>query len=133
MTWTQIEKFCTGFLGMVHVGFGVSILAGGAMRFPPPTYDPLLRFTDGQVWPYGLLFFVAGILMFFPGWRTRFAGLAAGVVACDTFAALFLVAVVKFPDAGGTAWWAYFCFGSQASILAALVWAHRPRRTREVD
>lgn len=127
MTWVQIEKFVAGLLGIINIGFGVAVLGGGAVRFPPPTYEPLLRFTGDQVWPYGLVFLFSGVAMLLPEWRVRFGGVVASVLIHDVFASLFLVAVVRFADAGGTAWWAYFCFGAQSAILAALIWWHRMR------
>lgn len=121
-----MERIAAAYLGMIHAGFGIAILVGGAVRFPPPTYQPLLDATDGQVWPYGLTYLASGVLLI-GGHHlvTRMSGAILGIVANSCFAALFLVAVIMFPDAGATAWWAYFAFATQSAALAALMWTHR--------
>lgn len=124
-----MERIAAAYLGVVHLGFGVLILAGGAIRFPPPTYKPLLDLTEGQVWPYALAYLTSGLLLTLArGARLRLAGAIVGIGANSCFAALFLVAVFMFPTAGATAWWAYLVFASQSAALAALMWTHRRPR-----
>ncbi|MEO1960874.1 MAG: hypothetical protein ABGW82_07870, partial [Paracoccus sp. (in: a-proteobacteria)] len=62
-----MERIVTMYLGVIHLGFGLSVLVGGAIRFPPPTYAPLLDLTGGYVWPYGVLYLSSGILLTQPG------------------------------------------------------------------
>jgi hypothetical protein len=131
MKWVTMERIAAAYLGMIHAGFGVAILVGGAIRFPPPTYKPLLDLSNGHVWPYGVVYLASGILLTLgQGPLVRMAGAIVGIVANSCFAALFLVAVLMFPDAGATAWWAYFAFATQSAALAALIWTHRRPRVR---
>lgn len=127
-----MERIGTAFLGLVATGFGFIILIGGAVRFPPPTYQPLLEATGGRVWPYAVLYLSSGFLLIL-GHRlvTKMIGAALGVVAHSVFSALFLVAVFLFPEAGATAWWAYASFATANAALGALMWTHRKRPNRE--
>lgn len=129
--WETVERIASAYLGILHAGFATVILWGGVVRFPPPTYAPLLSATNGQVWPYALLFGLsAACLLLGRGWKARAVGALLGVLANSTFSALFLVAVFMFSDAAATAWWAYFSLASLSGCLMALIWTHRPRRDR---
>lgn len=125
MTWAQIERVMTLYLGVINAGFALCVFVGGAIRFPPPTYQPLLGATDGHVWPYGVLFAVSAVGLLSRKTWARMVGCVFGVIAHSTFAGLFLVAVLSFPDAAATAWWAYLAFASQSSACAGLMWLHR--------
>lgn len=126
--WPAVERIMSLFQGVAALGFGCVILMGGAVRFPPPTYAPLLTLTRGQVWPYAVLFLVAGVLLVWG--RTpvlKMVGYAFGILAYSAFAGLFLVAVIRYPDAGSTAWWAYALFAVQSASMAAFTWLFRKR------
>lgn len=125
MSWFQVERLLTVYLGVINGGFALAVLVGGAIRFPPPTYAPLLAATGGQVWPYGVLFMVSSIGLLAQPYWARMIGAVFGIVAHSTFAGLFLVAVIQFPDAAATAWWAYLVFSSQSAACAGLMWCHR--------
>lgn len=128
MSWSQVERLITAYLGLINLGFALAVIVGGAVRFPPPTYRPLLNATGGHVWPYGILFLISALGLL--SWSTwgRMAGAAVGILAHSTFAALFLVAAVEYPDAAATAWWAYLAFATQSATCAALIWCHHVRR-----
>lgn len=127
-----MERIASTYLGTIHLGFALAILVGGATRFPPPTYQPLLDATGGHVWPYGVLYLLSGILLTVGRVPlVRLIGALLGILANSTFAGLFLTAVLIYPEAGATAWWAYFAFATQSACLAALIWTHRrPRETQ---
>lgn len=129
--WSSVERLACMYLGIIHLGFGVLIGLGGVTRFPPPTYQPLLDLTHGHVWPYGAAYLTSGLLLLGGQSWTRMTGAATGILANSSFAALFLVAVFKYPTAGATAWWAYLTLASQSAALAALMWTHRGPRRRE--
>lgn len=117
-----MERIASVYMGVVNIGFAVCIFVGGATRFPPPTYKPLLEITGGSVWPYSVAYLVSGILLLSRLQLARIIGAACGILAHSSFSALFLVAVIKFPEAGATAWWAYLAFASQSAALATLGW-----------
>lgn len=130
LTWNQAERLVASYLGVINAGFALTIIIGGAIRFPPPTYRPLLNATNGEVWPYGVLFGLSAFGLLGGSWTVRLVGAVLGIAAHSTFAALFLVAVLSFPDAGATAWWAYLVFASQSAACAGLVWTHRGHHRR---
>lgn len=125
MTWGQIERVLTIYLGAINAGFAACVFIGGAIRFPPPTYQPLLGMTHGHVWPYGVLFTLSAMGLLSRRYWTRIAGCVFGVLAHSTFSGLFLVAVLTFPDAAATAWWAYLAFATQSAACGGLMWLHR--------
>lgn len=130
--WSVVERLASVYLGCIHLGFGLLIMLGGAIRFPPPTYQPLLDLTVGHVWPYGLAYLTSALFLIGGhGHLSRMVGAIVGILANSCFAALFLVAVFMYPDAGATAWWAYLAFATQSAALAALMWTHRGSRNRE--
>lgn len=126
-----MERIASAYMGVINLGFAICILAGGVTRFLTPTYRPLLQLTDGSVWPYGVLYLTSGLLLM-AGWHlVRIIGAAFGILAHSSFSALFLVAVIQFPQAGATAWWAYLAFASQSAALATLGWmTWRENRSR---
>ena len=127
--WGIVERIGSVYLGLIHLGFSLAVIVGGAIRFPPPTYAPLLDLTGGHVWPYGLLYGTSAVLLIAGTcWWVRALGALVGIVANSTFSALFLVAVFMFSDAAATAWWAYFGFATLSAALLGLIWTHRPRR-----
>lgn len=128
MSWSQVERLITAYLGAINLGFAIIILVGGAHRFPPPTYEPLLHATGGSVWPYGVLFGLSALGLLCRHHHGRMVGAVLGIAAHSTFASLFLVAAVKYPEAAATAWWAYLAFATQSATCAGLMWCHRVRR-----
>lgn len=132
MSWSQVERLITTYLGLINLGFALAVLVGGATRFPPPTYRPLLDATGGHVWPYGILFALSALGLLSWSAIAHLVGAILGIIAHSTFAALFLVAAVHYPDAAATAWWAYLAFASQSATCAALVWGHRVRQRRSL-
>jgi hypothetical protein len=127
LDWRSVERFAAVHLGIIHLGLGLTILAGGIARFPAPTYTPLLIIDGGRVWPYGLMFMVSATLLILPGTRINFWGHWLGLVFMDAFAAIFLAAVIQDRHAGATAWWAYFSFGTIHGFNIALMLVRRNR------
>lgn len=120
-------RSATHAMGVINLALGVSVIVGGAIRFPPPTYEPLLALTNGKAWPYGLLFCLSGILMMNRRLKVLEIGTTVGLVAHNLFAAMFLVAVVRFNDAGGTAWVAYAGYAALHSMALGFIMNRRSR------
>lgn len=108
-------------LGVTHVLFGLAILIGGAVRFPPPTYTPLLEFTNGHVWPYGATFLASGVLLLIHKVCSVALGCLLGAIITNLWAALFLKAVFDSPDAGATATVAYGGYALLDCVLLGLI------------
>lgn len=130
MGWREVERIVTVYLGVISAGFAASILAGGAIRFPPPTYQPLLDATGGAAWPYGMLYLASALALLAPQRIAHLTGALAGFVAHSIFSGLFIVALIKYPAAGSTAWWAYGAFASAYFAVFILLVTHPTPRER---
>lgn len=128
VTLDWVVRLLTRTQGLVNLGFAAAVLVGGVIRFPPPTYAPLLGLTGGRVWPYGVLFAISAAGLLAPWYWPRMIGVAAGIVVHSTFSALFLAAILIYPNAGATAWWAYLVFSAQSGVVGGLVWVDNHRR-----
>lgn len=128
-SWTEhlVLLWIWNIMITVHVAFGVSILAGGPSRFTPPTYGPLIEFTGGQTWIWGVWILGSGLAMTIPCRWMQVAGLWFGMVWCIIWCALFSVAMVEYPTASSTAAVAYAGF---AMLDAALLTARVIERSR---
>lgn len=125
--WRDIERTASVHLGVIQIGFGTTIIAGGPERFPTPTYSALLSAANGQVWPYGFMSLLVGFLLVVPHCRVNYLGHWAGVVSMNVLAAFFFVSMVQDSTAASTAWWAYFSFGTIHGFNAALYMVRRKR------
>lgn len=112
-------------LGVVHVVFGIAVLIGGSIRFPPPTYQPLLNFTNGEVWPYGLVFLIAGVLTLFHKTIPIMVGLLLSAVIDNFWSALFLVAIFSSPNSGITPSVAFGGYALCDCVLLVLIATNR--------
>lgn len=102
---------------VIHASLATAILVGGAMRFPPPTYQPLLDMTHGHAWPWAIGIGLSAILMLAHNQQVNMVGTFIGMVWMYMFASMFAVAVAEYPDAGATAPVAYFGLGLLNAIL----------------
>ncbi len=127
LSWRDIEHMAAVHLALIHVGLGTTIIAGGPLRFPPPTYDVLLGITGGRAWPYGMIFIITGIILTISHPKAIFIGHVVGIIAFNVFAALFFVAMLRSPTAAATAWWAYFALGTIHGFNLALMMVRRKR------
>lgn len=102
------------------IALGLAILVGGPNRFPFPTYQPLLDMTGGEVWPWSAWAVTSGTLMCVPRPHVRTVGLVAGFLWSNMFAAMFTVALVRYPNAGSTAPFPYLTI----SVITVVLIAH---------
>lgn len=118
--WAEVDRLMARILGFIHIALGVAVLLGGPERFPPPNYGPLLSFSDGEVWPYGIIWIFGGLLMMFCRnvWG-RLVGMFIIVVLANLWAALFGLAAYQDPTASFTPTVAY---GGYALMNATLFW-----------
>lgn len=128
--WNKITvqvRMMVNVLGLIHVILGVVILVGGSSRFPAPTYTPLVNFVSGNIWLYGMAFVLAGGLMLAHKLGGVITGLAMGWLLMDMWAALFLYAVIEFPNAGATAFVAYGGYALMDVIFMVKIHLYRRR------
>lgn len=127
LTWGQLERGMCGLLGTVHTSLGMAILIGGVERFPPPSYEPLLLFSNERSWPYGVFWLAGGLLMFLPPLNLRLLGTALSFLVSCLWMGLFLTATIWYTTAALTPVAAYGGFALFNAVLFALMWIHRGR------
>lgn len=119
-------------LGIIHLTIGVSILAASIDRFVSASFRPLLDFTDGVMWPYGLAYVLCGGVMTLGDGLLQRLGLMIGVLVNNVFAALFLVATIQYHDAAPTGIAAYGGYAAlDAAVLALLI--NQRRKSKRQD
>ena len=98
----HLAQWVTTILIVVNVGLGSVILAGGVDRFAPPSYNPLIDFTHGRTWIWGVWILLSGMLMTTPFRWPNIIGLWLSLFWHTTWMACFVVAVINFPGAAST-------------------------------
>lgn len=98
----HLSQWVTTILIVVNVGLGSVILAGGVDRFAPPSYNPLVDFTHGNTWVWGVWILFSGMLMTTPFRWPNIIGLWLSLFWHVTWMACFVVAVINFPGAAST-------------------------------
>jgi hypothetical protein len=116
----HLSQWITTIMIMAHVGLGSIILATGVIRFTSPTYDPLVNFTQGNVWVWGVWITLSGILMSVPFRWPNMAGLWLGMFWHIIWMWCFTIAVVESPKAAATP---IPMYGAAALICIALLTA----------
>lgn len=116
----HLSQWITMIMIMVHIGLGTSIIAGGRIRFAQPSYNPLVDFTFGYTWIWGVAICISAFLMAAPFRWLNIAGLLLGMAWHYVWMAAFMIAVLHYETAAATPIPAY---GGFAMICAALLTA----------
>jgi hypothetical protein len=98
----HLSQWVTTIMIMINAGLGFVILSGGVERFAPPSYNPLVDFTHGRTWIWGLWILISGMLIATPFRWPSIAGLWLGLVWHVIWMSCFIVAVINFPGAAST-------------------------------
>lgn len=118
----HLIQWITNIMVLVHFGLGVAILSGGIERFSLPSYQPLVGLTRGQVWWWGIIIITSAVFIIAPFKYVSMLGLLIGVAWMNMWAALFLVALLHYPEAAATPMVAYAGFALiNTALLAARV------------
>lgn len=125
---THLAQWITVIVIMVHVGLGSSIITGGVVRFSVPSYNPLLHYSHGHIWIWGLWILLSALLMATPFRWPNILGLWLGMFWHITWMACFTIAVIRYENAAATPIPVY---GGFAMICAALLTARVIDKTKE--
>ena len=116
----HLAQWITSIMIMVHIGLAVAIISGGVQRFSRPSYSPLIEYTRGNVWIWGLILAISAILMATPFRWFNIIGLWIGMVWHICWMSCFTIAVLRFETAAATPIPVY---GGMAMFCAALLTA----------
>lgn len=125
---SHLAQWITTIMIMAHIGLGTAIFSGGIVRFSVPSYNPLVDYTHGQVWIWGVWICTSAILMSTPFRWLNILGLWLGMCWHTVWMACFTIAVLQYETAAATPIPAY---GSMALICTALLTARVIDRSKE--
>ena len=128
--WAEkhISAWLTLVTIMIHVGLASAIISGGTQRFSPPSYNPLINYTHGQTWVWGLWIAASAIFMATPFRLANILGLWLGMVWHTLWMACFAIATFRYETSAATP---IPMYGGMAMICAALLTARVIDKTRE--
>lgn len=120
--WVEkhLAQWFTTIMIMVNVGLGVAVLAGGKERFTVPSYQPLIDYSAGHVWIWGVWILVAALLMSIPFRWPNIIGLWLSMFWHLIWMGCFAIAVVHYSGSAATPIPVY---GGLAMMSAALLTA----------
>lgn len=124
----HLSQWITSIMIMVHIGLGTAVLAGGTVRFSVPSYNPLIDYTHGNIWIWGLWISVSALLMGTPFRWANVLGLWIGMLWHIVWMACFTIATLHYETAAATPIPVY---GGLAMICAALLTARVIDKTEE--
>lgn len=98
----HLGQWITTIMIMGHVGLATAVFTGGLARFSIPSYNPLVDFTFGHVWIWGLWIFASGLLMSTPFRWGNILGLWLGMMWHWVWMASFIIAAIHYENAAAT-------------------------------
>ena len=116
----HLSQWVTMIVIMIHFGLAVAIFIGGVDRFSFPSYDPLIYYTNGQVWIWGIWIGISAMLMSTPFRRLNIIGLWIGMFWHMVWMACFVIAATHYETAAATP---IPIYGGMAMLCAALLTA----------
>lgn len=124
----HLVQWVTTIMIMIYMGLGSVIIAGGINRFPEPSYQPLIDYSNGRIWIWGIWICIAGICMSTPFRWINIIGLWLGMFWCVIWMTCFTIAAIHFDSSATTPIPVY---GGLSLISAALLTARVIERTEE--
>lgn len=115
-----LSQWITSIMIIIHVGLGMVVLVGGIDRFSVPSFTPLIDYSNGNTWIYGVWIIISGVLMATPFRWPNIVGLWLGMAWHILWMASFAVAMANFPNSSTTPIPVY---GGLALICMALLTA----------
>jgi hypothetical protein len=124
----HLAQWITTIMIIVHTGLSMAIVAGGEKRFSRPSYGPLIEYTHGHVWIWGIWIFVSAMLMGMPFRWPNMIGLWLGMSWHISWMSCFMIAALRYETAAATPIPVY---GGFAMICAALLTARVIDKSKE--
>ena len=106
----HLSQWVTTIMIMLHIGLSMAIVAGGRDRFSVPSYTPLIEYTRGETWIWGVIIFCSAVLMSMPFRWPNIIGLWVGMGWHIIWMSCFTIAMVRYDNAAATGVPAYGIF-----------------------
>lgn len=128
--WVEkhLAQWITSILIMINIGLGMAIFAGGLRRFSLPSYQPLIDYTHGHIWIWGVWICLSALLMATPFRYVNYIGLWSSMFWHVIWMACFTIATLHYETSAATPIPVY---GGLALISAALLTARVIDRSKE--
>lgn len=102
MGYPKVLRWFTAIVVAIHVGLALAILIGGKPRFSLPSYEPLVSYTGGNVWIWGVWIGASALFMASPIKGVSVIGLWLGMCWHIIWMSCFTIAVVNYATAAAT-------------------------------
>lgn len=124
----HLAQWVTTIVIMIHIGLAIAVLTGGVQRFSIPSYNPLIFYTHGETWIWGVWIGVSGVLMSVPFRWPNIVGLWIGLFWHTIWMTCFIIAARMYETAAATP---IPMYGGMAMLCAALLTARVIDQTKE--
>lgn len=116
----HFSQWLTTIVIMIHVGLAMVVLVGGVERFSIPSYNPLIDYSMGYAWLWGIWIGISAAFMATPFRWPSIIGLWIGMIWHIIWMACFTIAAINYPVAATTP---IPMYGGLALICTALLTA----------
>lgn len=116
----HFSQWLTTIVIMIHIGLAMVVLVGGVERFSIPSYNPLIDYSMGNTWLWGIWIGLSAVLMATPFRWPSIVGLWIGMVWHVIWMACFTIAAINYTVAATTP---IPMYGGLALICTALLTA----------
>lgn len=116
----HFSQWLTTIVIMIHVGLAMVVLVGGVERFSIPSYNPLIDYSMGYTWLWGIWIGISAALMATPFRWPSIIGLWIGMIWHIIWMTCFTIAAINYPVAATTP---IPMYGGLALICTALLTA----------
>jgi hypothetical protein len=116
----HFAQWITSILIMIQIGLAAVIVVGGVGRFSVPSYNPLVDYSNGHTWIWGVWIGLSAVLIGTPLRWPNIIGLWLGMVWHLIWMACFTIAMLHYDNAATTP---IPIYGGMALICTALLTA----------
>ena len=116
----HFSQWLTTIVIMIHVGLAMVVLVGGVERFSIPSYNPLIDYSMGNTWLWGIWIGISAALMATPFRWPSIIGLWIGMIWHIIWMTCFTIAAINYTVAATTP---IPMYGGLALICTALLTA----------
>jgi hypothetical protein len=98
----HLAAWVTVIVIMVNISLAMTIISGGIRRFSIPSYSPLISYTHGEIWIWGVWILVSAVLTSVPFRWPNIIGLWLSMFWHVIWMACFIIAGLRYENAAAT-------------------------------